>query len=420
MDTPIIVKILVSLTVILAGSKILKNLPLSVVCGTLLLAFWSGHGPSSVLRIAVSRFFSLDNASLLLVVFLVIWLSNQMDRTHIMRDLVTSLRSILSPRSAIAVLPAVIGLLPMPGGALFSAPLVDDVDEKQEVPALLKSQVNYWFRHVWELTWPLYPGVLLAMELSGLQVHNMFIIGLPMMCTMILGGYVFILRKVRITAVNTKRSEHHILKLLSPILIIVLVYALIMTFFPGITAISKYLPMILGISISMIVLQIQRPLQSGAWKGIFFSKQAITMAGLVALIRIYGAFIEAPLPGGVLLMEQMRMELNSIGIPLIVLVLLISFISGLTTGISVGFVGASFPIAYSLLGVDADTITRMGILALTYPFGLMGVMLSPVHVCFIVTSEHFKTSMLRSMGRLFMPAVLVLTVSFTIGQMLLR
>jgi len=420
MDAPIIVKILVSLTVILAGSKVLKNLPLSVVFGTLLLAFWSGHGPSSVLQIAAARFFSLDNASLLLVVFLVIWLSNQMDRTHIMRDLVTSLRSILSPRSAIAVLPAVIGLLPMPGGALFSAPLVDDVDEKQEVPALLKSQVNYWFRHVWELTWPLYPGVLLAMELSGLQVHNMFIIGLPMMFTMILGGYLFILRKVHITAVTTKRSEHHILKLLSPILIIVLVYALIMTFIPGITGISKYLPMILGISISMIVLQIQRPLQAIAWKGIFFSKQAITMAGLVALIRIYGAFIEAPLPGGVLLMEQMRVELNSIGIPLIVLVLLIAFISGLTTGISVGFVGASFPIAYSLLGMDADTITRMGILALTYPFGLMGVMLSPVHVCFIVTSEHFKTSMVRSMGRLFLPAVLVLMVSFTIGQMLLR
>ncbi|MGC9311823.1 MAG: DUF401 family protein [Sediminispirochaetaceae bacterium] len=416
MTVPIIIKIFISLAVILIGNKVLRNLSLSVALGTLLLAVWSGHDVPSIAAISASRFFSLDNAALLIIILLVIWLSSQMDRTFIMRDLVSSLRSMLSPRSAMAVLPAVIGLLPMPGGALFSAPLVDDCDEKNEVPALLKSQINYWFRHIWELTWPLYPGVLLAMELSDLQVHHMFIVGIPMMITMIVTGYIFILRHAVITPVHTQASEHHILKLMNPIIIIVLVYFLIMTFLPGIPRISKYLPMIVGIPISMLALQLQRPLNGSDWKKIIFSKRAINLAVLVALIRIYGAFIEAPLPGGVLLMEQMRQELNFMGIPLVLLVMLISFLSGLTTGISVGFVGASFPIAFSLLGADADVMTRLGILALTYPFGFMGVMLSPVHVCFIVTNEHFKTSLLKSMGRIFVPVMIVLVVSFFIGQ----
>jgi len=419
MNIPILVKILISLAVILIGNKVLRSLSVGVLIGTLLLALWTGHSFPAILRISAERFLSLDNTSLLIVIFLVIWLSSQMDKTFVMRDLVASLRSLLSPRSAMAMLPAVIGLLPMPGGALFSAPLVDDCDEHNEVPALLKSQINYWFRHIWELAWPLYPGVLVAMELSQLQVYHMFIVGIPMMITMIITGYFFILRKAVITPVYTPPSEHHVIKLLGPIIVIVLVYTMIMVFIPSIHRINKYLPMIIGISVSMIILQRQRPLSGEEWKKIILSRRSINMAVLVALIRIYGAFIEAPLPGGMLLMEQMRQELNSIGIPLVVLVMLISFISGLTTGISVGFVGASMPIAFSLLGVDADIMTRLGILALTYPFGFMGVMLSPVHVCFIVTSEHFKTSLIRSMGRIFVPTMIVLIVSFIIGHLFL-
>jgi hypothetical protein len=177
--------------------------------------------------------------------------------------------------------------------------------------------------------------------------------------------------------------------------------------------------MALGIFAGMILLQIQRPLSLSRWKEIVLSNRALSMSIIVALVRIYGAFIEARLPGGPLLMEQMRFELDTVGIPLVLLVMLISFISGLTTGISVGFVGASMPIAFSLLGTDAELATRLGIMALTYPFGFIGVMLSPVHVCLIVSNEHFKTTLLRSLGRILAPSAIVLAVSYLIGHTLL-
>lgn len=419
MNAPIIVKILISLGIILAGNKLLKNLSLAVALGTVVLALWSGHSIGMILNIAAERFFSFDNGTLLLIIFFVIWLSSQMDKTKVMRDLVNSLRAFLSPRTAMAVLPAVIGLLPMPGGAVFSAPLVDDCDEKKEVSPVLKTQINYWFRHVWEMSWPLYPGVILAMDLSGLQVYEMVMIGFPMMLTMIVSGYLFILRKAHITNSRTTPPEHHFIKLVSPIITIVAVYIIILLFFPSILKLNKYLPMVFGILAGMIVLQIQRPLGARQWVDIMLSKRALIMSIIVALVRIYGAFIEARLPGGALLMEQMRLELDSIGIPLVLLVMLISFISGLTTGISVGFVGASMPIAFSLLGTDAELATRLGIMALTYPFGFIGVMLSPVHVCFIVSNEHFNTGLLKSMGRIIAPSMAVLAVSFLVSWMLL-
>jgi hypothetical protein len=419
MNAPILVKILISLSIILAGNKVLKNLSLAVALGTLVLALWSGHSIGMILNIAAERFFSFDNAALMLIIFLVIWLSSQMDKTKVMRDLVSSLRAFLSPRAALAVLPAVIGLLPMPGGAIFSAPLVDDCDERKELSPVLKTQINYWFRHIWEMTWPLYPGVILAMDLSGLQVHEMFMVGSPVMLTMIATGYFFILRKAHVTTPRTARPEHHFLKLISPILMIVVTYIVIMVLFPVILKLNKYLPMALGIFAGMILLQIQRPLSLSRWKEIVLSNRALSMSIIVALVRIYGAFIEARLPGGPLLMEQMRFELDTVGIPLVLLVMLISFISGLTTGISVGFVGASMPIAFSLLGTDAELATRLGIMALTYPFGFIGVMLSPVHVCLIVSNEHFKTTLLRSLGRILAPSAIVLAVSYLIGHTLL-
>ncbi len=419
MSVPIIVKILISLALILVGNKLLKNLSAAVALATVALAFWTGHSPRGMGQIVTERFFSLDNGLLLAVVILVIWLSSQMDKTGIMRDLVGSLRAFLSPRSAMAVLPAVIGLLPMPGGALFSAPLVDDCDEKDEVPALLKSQINYWFRHVWELTWPLYPGVILATDIAGLEVWQVFLVGIPMMATSITAGYFFILKKARISAGHTTPSNHRFVVMMLPIITVIVVYLLITIFLPGVGQINKYLPMLIGIAAAILVLQYRRPLGWSEWKGVLFSRRALNMAVIVALIRIYGAFIEARLPGGTMLMDQMRMELNTLGIPLILLIMVLPFISGLTTGISVGFVGASLPIAFSLLGPEASLAERLGTLMLTYPFGFIGVMLSPVHVCFIVTSEHFKTSLVKSMGRILIPSAIVLAASFAIGILLL-
>src|SRR5262245_21057910 len=64
-----------------------------------------------------------------------------------------------SRRFRVAVMPALVGLVPMPGGAVVSAPLIDRSLGSAEVSATDKNLINYWFRHVWEVSWPLYPSV---------------------------------------------------------------------------------------------------------------------------------------------------------------------------------------------------------------------------------------------------------------------
>ena len=420
MVIPVLVKILISLSIILVFNKLLKNLALSILAGTVALALWSGHSAGTIVSITWSRFYSLDNAGLSAIIFLVIWLSSQMAGAGIMEDLVNSIKVKLSVKGAIAVLPAIIGLLPMPGGAIFSAPLVDDCDEKNIIDPVLKTKINYWFRHIWEYTWPLYPGLILTSDIADLPIWQLFLLGLPMTAAAIATGYFFLLRKVKNQESDKEKAEKGIIKLVLPIIIVILVYAAILIFIPSISNFSKYLPMIIGLLSAIILLQIQRPLPFTAWKKIIINKKPLIMVFIVMLVGIYGAFIESRLPDGVLLMDQMRMELDNWGIPIIALIMIIPFVSGLTTGITVGFAGASIPIAISLLGHDPSLVQILSTVSLAFSFGFMGVMMSPVHICLIVTNEHFKTSLAKSLTSLLPLIATMLVFALIYSQIILK
>ncbi len=419
MSVPVVVKVLGTLAAILVINRLCRQLMLAVATGALVLAVWSGHSAGRIASITWERLVSPDHLLLLAVVLEVIWLSRQMAESGVMKDLVDAIRARLSRRGSMAVLPAVIGFLPMPGGALFSAPLVDGCDDDGTLDAALKAQINHWFRHIWEYWWPLYPGVLLAVDITGLEIWQFMIVGIPLTLASVGGGWLFLLRKVEPEDEGASRGAgdrtKRIISLVLPIIVVVAVYAAVKGAHAGMThagwigfGLQKYIPMMIGIGCATAVLQIRRPLDAEQWKTILLSWKAFSMVIIVAAARVYGAFIEADLPGGVSMVAQMRAELASAGIPVIAMMLLIPFISGLTMGIAVGFVGASFPIVMSLVGHDVPTGRLIAATALAYGFGYVGMMLSPVHVCLMVTSEYFKTEVLKNSLALVKPGLVIM------------
>ncbi len=417
---PCLFKVLISLTIIIISYRILKHLSLALLAGIAVLVLWSGHSLESFWQIAWQRLAEANNLFLLLVVVQVIWLSNQMAQSGNMRALVQVLLNRLSKRTSIALLPALIGLLPMPGGAIFSAPLVADSDPDNSLPPLLKTQINYWFRHIWEYWWPLYPAVLLAMDVTGLPIAIFLIIQIPMSVIAITAGYFFLLRKVSATAAQTKESIHfgQFLHILMPILLVIFTYSFIKIFFPDVAQINKYLPIAIGILLAQLYLQWSRPLTLIFWKGILSQRKTYDLVIIVALVRIYGAFIEARLPGGTLLMDVIRNELSDWNIPIFAMIILIPFISGITTGLGIGFVGASFPIVMNLIGQNPSYTDLATTTVIAYAFGYMGMILSPVHVCLLVTNEYFKTSLYKSIASLIPTAITVLILGYLYYELL--
>ncbi len=358
-NIPMLAVILASLGLILAANRITRNLSASVLLGTCALGLMSGHTLAGGIRIAAERLFSIDNFCLMLVIFLVIWLSTQMSAAGVMRDLVDAVRGRLGRRHAMAALPAVIGFLPMPGGAIFSAPLVDNCDGAGLIPAVYKTRANYWFRHIWEFWWPLYPGVLLAMHITGLDVWQFMLLGLPLSITAIAAGYICLLRKIKPdpAVAGEFQPGASLFRLLLPIFTVIAGYLLLRLalaglsgWLPPLRTTNRYLPMIFGILLAMLLLERWRPLPRHAWRKIILSGKTLNLALIVAAVRIYGAFIEAPLPDGSTPIAAMQIEMARWGIPLPVMAMLLPFLAGLTTGLAIGFVGASFPIVASLLG----------------------------------------------------------------------
>jgi integral membrane protein (TIGR00529 family) len=324
-----------------------------------------------------------------------------------------------------AVLPAVIGLMPMPGGAVFSAPLVNSCDPYSELTPSIKTRINYWFRHVWEYWWPLYPGVLLAIDISGLQISHFMALMFPVTIFSVAGAWFFLLRKTGNNAKPDRTAEASspagpgFIYLVSPIIMIVGIYALLSILFPALLSFSRYLPITIGIVSSVIYLQIIRPLPASTWKRLIFSRKAVNMALLVALIRIYGAFIEGQLPDGTLLMDLIRSDLATAGFSPYILIMLIPFLCGVSTGIAIGTVGASFPIVMSLLGPEPGFALVASTTVLAYSFGHVGQLMSPVHVCLLVSNEYFKVSLTKSLIGIVKPALVVLAAGLLLSRLYL-
>ena len=403
---PVLVKMGVSLGLILVIHKLSRSLLTGIILGTTLLAFWAGHSLESALQVAGTSFLTVDSFMLLAVIVLVIILSNQMSVSGMMKELVGAVQARINRRASVAVLPALIGLLPMPGGALFSAPLVDDCDTDRVITPLLKTRANYWFRHIWEFWWPIYPGALLAIELSGIHVWQYIIVMFPLTIFAILAGYLFILRQIpRSHAHGTGTIKLPILPLVFPIVIVLLTYIAVQLFLPVSEEVSTYLPMLYGLVLAVLYVQVRRPLGPTQWRKMIFSRRLFDMVAIVAVIKIYGAFVEAPVPDGTVMIDLLRSELDTAGIPAVLLIVLLPFVSAVTTGLSVGFVGTSFPVVLSLLGPDPTVLQLMQVMPFAYGIGHMGMMLSPVHVCLVVTNSHFKTGLGASLTGMLKPVL---------------
>ena len=92
--------------------------------------------------------------------------SGQMDR------LVNDLR--IGKRTFLVLSPALVGMLPVPGGALLSSPLVERVGEGMEEKT--KAALNVWFRHVLLIVYPFSPALIASAKIAGLGFEGIDII----------------------------------------------------------------------------------------------------------------------------------------------------------------------------------------------------------------------------------------------------
>ncbi len=379
------------------------NLGWVMLVGAALLAILTRAAPAALASTTYKSVIAPDSISLVVALALIMVLENVLRKTETLKKLVGSLQRLLGDnRAVMALMPVLIGILPSAGGARFSAPLVEESSSGCLMGADRKSFVNYWFRHVWEYISPLYPGFILTATMAGISMGALFRWQILFTLTVLPLGILYSFRgigRIRHPAGGTLARDLGLFALsFAPIgAVMVLVIGLGVNIALALAAVIIVLFVAHRYSPARIVSTLR---EGVSLKTIF----------MVVGVLVFRGVLEA---SGIV--DKLPNTLEQAGVPIYLILFALPFAVGLVTGITVAFVGATFPLILPLIGGVGHP--DMGMLAFAFASGFAGVMFSPVHLCLVLTRDYFKARLSNIYRTLAVPEILVVAVA--LGQMLL-
>jgi len=355
--------------------------------------------PGGALRALGSGAFSLDTLYLIAVMLLIIGMGNVMKAMGSFDRAIESLEALLADtRAVMAVVPAIIGFLPMPGGAMLSAPMVGTVARRTQTSGAQNTAINFWFRHVWEYVWPLYPGIILTAALLEIPVRNVAAVNFPLTCAAITGGLLFSFRGVVPPELSRRASARagcakQLAVSLSPIIAVV------------VATVVFSVPLLLSLGVVCALLLIVHRLNKEQLRTVAHETVTAETIFLIVGVKVFEAVIERS--GAA---SEVVQSFVSIDIVPAVLVVTVPFVLGVLTGATIGFVGVTFPVLMPFfVGQAGDVAYRYVMLA--YAAGFTGVLFSPVHLCLVMTKDYFKAEFGQVYRLLIAPSLVVILVA---------
>lgn len=361
-----------SILVILALIRLKRDTGLTIFAGATIL-FLLSLSASDFPGVLLSTALDSDTLKLLIIIAFALTLSSLMELGGMLSKLATAMESI-NPKMALHLIPAAIGLVPMPAGALVSAAASKDLATRTGLNREQKTFINYWFRHIWEFSMPVYPSIVLLSVILSVSVADITLALIPVtVMAVITGAFISwrILRNKKTVAGNS--SENIILDILKvswPI------FMLVISILLGVE------PFIAFPAVVLLVLISGRHKLSAILPSFKYGFHPKIMFLIFAVMFYQAVILESGAVSSVFL------DMNALGLPPLVILAGLPFIIAMATGISMAFTGIAFPLLAPFIitnGVLDNTA-----LILAYTCGMLGMLLSPVHLCLVMSIEYFK------------------------------
>ena len=416
---PRMLKILVIFAAVLILNRFRVSLGVALAIGGAVLDLWAGRHGADFLADVHTALTRPETWLLVIIIALILELGRflaEKQNASVIMAAAGHFGGKHGRAVSLMTLPAAIGLVPMPGGALFSAPLVDQTVKEETWSPAWKAAVNYWFRHVWEYWWPLFPVVILTLSIFDMPTWQYMATLIPFSIVAIASGYLFLVRphlSELATVNNTEAPPWRRVGFLAlPVFMIVaatlVLPAHVQALIPSqSTSVAKMVAMILGLIVGLaIIFWDERERLEHKPFAVLLQPKSLNMIVTLAGVMIFQSFLES---SG--LLPQAAADLVASGIPLCSVVALLPFVAGFVTGIAVGYAGPAFPLVIGLMEADTSGLTPMATLALAFGFGYAGMMLSPVHLCFVLTKDYFDSSYSRIYPHLIRCVAVLLATS---------
>jgi uncharacterized protein len=403
---PDLTKISLTFLLILVLLRRKLNIGVVMMLSSVALSLLYRMGFTHVRDTAVRAATNATTIKLLLALSLIRIFELILREKDILSAMTSTVRGFFSSRRIVIIsMPLLIGLLPSLGGAYFSAPMVKEATSGLRMSREERAFINYWFRHPWEFILPLYPGILLASAVSGIPLYNLIASNLTYALVLVATGFIYSMREVRtprapLPAGNAseaaRRGKRGWMSFLPFLAVLLLVVAARMELHYALLLMATILFLVYRYRVS----DLTRVIRYGFARDVIF--------------LIFGIMLFKEMMGASGAVENLSKFFLEQGIPSLPIICLLPFLTGLLTGITVAFVGSTFPLVMSITGGAS-----LASLSFAFAAGFLGVLLSPVHLCLILTKEYFRAD-LWGMYRKIMPAGAFILVAAFVEYMLLR
>jgi len=389
-----IIKLLAVIAVIIFLIRKKWNLGYIILLASLLVGVFFNLRPIQIGNNFVLALIDPTTLKLIGIIVLVYILSGVLRKVEGLRDLVDSLQGLVKDyRLILAFIPALLGLIPMPAGAMFSAPMVKEVGGRVGLTPEEETFVNYWFRHIWEFVWPLFPGIILFAGLLKVEIQEVILVQFPLTITAVIVGFVWEYKNLRkdTTLINKKDILFNLKKLFFGVWPILLIIILVLGTKTGL------LFSLVIVILSLIFLNIKK-LSLKILKEIIRNDIDLSVVILIASIMIFKRILQVS--GGIEIIPEAFAKL---GIHPFIVLFIIPFFIGIMTGIGTAALGIGLPVLLPII-IQGEANLYYAMLAFTGSF--VGVMISPMHLCLVVTRNYFKADM----GKIYKMLILPLTI----------
>lgn len=331
---------------------------------------------SGIINVLTRTFLDRDTNEIIILLVLIMSLEKVMSNRKLMSKMIISLKNVIGDyRITSLVLPAIIGILPSAGGAIFSAPMVDEVCSESAVENENKSFINYWYRHVWEYVSPICAGLVFSSAVLHIKVEKLISLFYPYTILSIIVGIP--LAFYHFPKGNGSRSKDVLKNLIGFMFNSYPIILILMLFFIFRIDIAITILIVL-----ILLLIIEKVSFSEFWDIVREDSNLSTIGAVIGVILLKNMLVESKI------IEQMPLLFNLMGIEDLYIAVFLPLIIGVITGMMSATVGMTFPIVMNLGGnIDFNLIT------IAYVSSVAGTMISPMHICLALTTEYFRASL---------------------------
>ncbi len=387
------------------------NFGASLILGSLILGIFSLQTielieiPKAVIQASIYSFkeqqIVTETVELAVLMTLIFTLAKCMQETEAIKKLIDSLRTFFSKGGTLGVIPAVYGLMPVPGGALFSAPMIGEEGKKYLLDKNQKNFLNVWFRHIWFPIYPISSAMILicSEKFSNINIYHLILVNIPAFITAIIIGIIYLkkfIKKASIQPTKPEKDYTGLIYLLPPIVPLFFYGALQLFDVPQIRS------FLIGVVFSIILLHFLIKISFKEYIQII--KKSIT--GKLAL-AIFGIMIFREMfdvsKANILIADM----IGSLPVPALLIVIIIPLLLGLLTGYNLGAIALSYFLVEPFFQFTGINI--IGLTSIIFISSLVGYLISPIHLCNVLSSEYLKTDTTR-MYKMYIPAAISLLI----------